>query len=33
MKLIIKQNYDEMSTWAAQHIADAINNHKEDRPT
>ena len=25
MKLIIKNNYDEMSAWAAQHIADAIN--------
>ena len=32
MKLIIKNNYDEMSAWAAQHIADAINNHKENRP-
>ncbi|MBE6038382.1 MAG: glucosamine-6-phosphate deaminase [Anaerofustis stercorihominis] len=32
MKLIIKNNYEEMSDWAAQHIADAINNHKEDRP-
>ncbi len=32
MKLIIKDNYAEMSAWAAQHIADAINNHKEDRP-
>ena len=32
MKLIIKNNYDEMSEWAANHIADAINNHKEDRP-
>ncbi len=32
MKLIIKNNYDEMSEWAAQHIADAINNHKEERP-
>ena len=32
MKLIIKDNYDAMSEWAAQHIADAINNHKEDRP-
>ena len=32
MKLIIKNNYEEMSEWAANHIAEAINNHKEDRP-
>ena len=32
MKLIIKNNYNEMCAWAAQHIIDAINNHKEDRP-
>ncbi|MBE5756502.1 MAG: glucosamine-6-phosphate deaminase [Clostridiales bacterium] len=32
MKLIIKENYEAMSEWAAQHIADAINNHKKDRP-
>ena len=32
MKLIIRDNYDEMCAWAAQHIADAINNHKENRP-
>ena len=32
MKLIIKENYAEMSEWAAQHIANAINNHKENRP-
>ena len=32
MKVIIKNNYDEMSDWAAQHIADAINSHKEGRP-
>ena len=32
MKLIIKNDYNEMSAWAAQHIADAINNHKENRP-
>ena len=32
MKLIIKDNYDAMSDWAAQHIADAINAHKEERP-
>ena len=32
MKLIIKNDYDGMCAWAAQHIADAINNHKENRP-
>jgi glucosamine-6-phosphate deaminase len=32
MKLIIKENYEEMSEWAAQHIAAAINSHKENRP-
>ena len=32
MKLIIRDNYDEMCAWAAQHIIDAINNHKENRP-
>ena len=32
MKLIIKNDYEQMCAWAAQHIADAINNHKEDRP-
>ena len=32
MKLIIKDNYNEMSAWAAQHIANAINNHQGDRP-
>ena len=32
MKLIIKQDYKDMSTWAAEHIANAINNHKENRP-
>ena len=32
MKLIIKNDYTEVSAWAAQHIADAINNHKGDRP-
>ena len=31
MKVIIKENYDDMSAWAAEHIALAINNHKEDR--
>ena len=32
MKLIIKNDYEEMSTWAANHIADAINSHKKNRP-
>ena len=32
MKLIIRDNYDVMCEWAAQHIADAINAHKENRP-
>ena len=32
MKLIIKNDYNEMCAWAANHIADAINNHKADRP-
>ena len=32
MKLIIKNDYKEMSNWVAYHIADAINNHKENRP-
>ena len=32
MKLIIKNDYAAMCQWAAQHIADAINSHKEDRP-
>ena len=32
MKLIIKNNYEDMSAWAANHIANAINSHKEDRP-
>ncbi|MBQ2998999.1 MAG: glucosamine-6-phosphate deaminase [Clostridia bacterium] len=32
MKVIIKENYEGMALWAAQHIANAINNHKENRP-
>ena len=32
MKLIIKDDYQSMCAWAANHIADAINNHKENRP-
>lgn len=32
MKLVIRNDYDAMSEWAANHIANAINSHKEDRP-
>ena len=32
MKVIIQNDYDKMCEWAANHIIDAINNHKEDRP-
>jgi len=32
MKLIIKDDYEDMCAWATQHTADAINNHKEDNP-
>ena len=32
MKLIIKNDYEEMSSWAAKHIADAINSHKGEKP-
>ena len=32
MKVIIKNDYTAMSEWVAYHIADAIRNHKEDRP-
>lgn len=32
MKLIIKNDYDEMCAWVAQHIVNAINSHKETRP-
>ena len=32
MKLIIKDNYEKMFEWTANHIADAINNHGEERP-
>jgi len=32
MKIIIKNDYEAMSAWAAQHIADAINAHTGDRP-
>jgi glucosamine-6-phosphate deaminase len=32
MRVIIQENYDKMSKWAADHIAAAINGHREDRP-
>jgi len=32
MKVIIQDDYEKMSLWAAEHIIAAINNHKEDRP-
>lgn len=32
MRVIIEKNYDNVSIWAANYIADAINNHKEERP-
>ena len=32
MKLIIKNDYEDMCQWAAQHIANAINSHTGDRP-
>lgn len=32
MKLIIRNDYEAMSDWAAQHIAAAINSHKGERP-
>ena len=32
MKVIIQENYDKMCEWAANHIIDAINAHKEERP-
>ena len=32
MKVLIQKDYDNMSEWAARHIIDAINSHKEARP-
>ncbi|MBO4411253.1 MAG: glucosamine-6-phosphate deaminase [Lachnospiraceae bacterium] len=32
MRVVIQENFDKMSKWAADHIADRIRNHKEDRP-
>ena len=32
MRVIIQENYEKMSKWAAEHIAAKINAHKEARP-
>lgn len=32
MRVVIQSDYEKMSLWAAKHIVDAINGHKEDRP-
>ena len=32
MRVIIQNDYEKMSLWAARHIANAINHHKEARP-
>ena len=32
MRVVIQDNYDKMSKWAANYIAAEINAHKEDRP-
>ena len=32
MRVVIQENYEKMSTWAAEHIARAINSHKGPRP-
>ena len=32
MRVVIQDNYENMSLWAAHYIANKINNHKEDRP-
>jgi glucosamine-6-phosphate deaminase len=32
MRVVIQENYEKMSKWAAQYIANKINAHKEDRP-
>ena len=32
MRVIIQNDYEKMSLWAAHHIASAINTHKENRP-
>ena len=32
MRVVIQDNYEKMSLWAAHYIAEKIRNHKEDRP-
>ena len=32
MRVVIQENYDKMSKWAADYIAAKINGHKEERP-
>ena len=32
MRVIIQDNYDKLSKWAANYIAEKINAHKEERP-
>ncbi|MGI6071704.1 MAG: glucosamine-6-phosphate deaminase [Lachnospiraceae bacterium] len=32
MRVIIQENYDKACKWTAEHIADAINAHEENRP-
>ena len=32
MKVIIQKDYDRMCQWAANHIIEAINSHKGDKP-
>ena len=32
MRVVIQENYENMSKWAANYIAEKIKNHKEDRP-
>ena len=32
MRVVIQDNYEKMSRWAANYIAEKIRNHKEDRP-
>ena len=32
MRVVIQDDYEKMCKWAADYIADKINNHKEERP-
>ena len=32
MRVVIQENYDKMSKWAADYIAAKIKEHKEERP-